>query len=532
MLYNLKHNACLYRASELPDTIKYVPGAKYLDKADVWAVPCTLMAMAAMAQLRLPAVSPIITQYDWPSNKMKVPNPFDHQRVVSSFLTLNPRAFNLSDIGTGKTLATLWAFEYLKRQGILHKALVLSPLSTLDRVWTDEIRNHFLGRLTSTVLHGDAKKRLSRLQEDKDVYIINHDGIGVGSGRGNDGRLQLGPLATAIAARTDIDCIIVDEGSVFKDSGTNRYKLLRQMVKDKNYIWWLTGGPTPNSPMDAWAQARLVRKDYTESYLNMREKTMNKVTAFKWAPRKDADKYVGKVLSPAIRFHREDCLDLPPVTYSTLEVELSDAQKKAYAELKKTLRSQIEEGKGTITAVNEGVLRLKLLQVALGAVYGPERSVSKVDCAPRLRVLEEIIEQTEGKLLVFCPLISVTDLLVQSLSSRYSVAKINGETTPKSRSDIFLNFQSADTPRIIVADPRTMAHGLTLTAAATIVWSGPTDQAEIYTQANGRINRPGQTKSMHIIRLVATPVEREIFKRLDNKEAMQGAILDIIKKEE
>jgi SNF2 family DNA or RNA helicase len=76
-----------------------------------------------------------------------------------------------------------------------------------------------------------------------------------------------------------------------------------------------------------------------------------------------------------------------------------------------------------------------------------------------------------------------------------------------------------------------MAHGLTLTAAATIVWYGPIDQAEIYTQANGRINRPGQLRSMHIIRLAATPVERAIFARLDNKEKMQGLILDFIQEE-
>ena len=531
MIYSESHKACVYPVEGLPPTMGLVPGARFLPSIKSWMVPCNMESMSAMARLRLPALSPMIHEYDWPRNKMKVKAPFDHQRIVSSFLTLNPRSFNLSDIGTGKTLATLWAFEYLKRKGILKRAVVLSPLSTLSRVWEDEILNHFLGRLTCTILHGDAKKRLARLREDKDVYIINHDGLGVGSGRGSDGRLGMGELASTIAGRKDIDCVIVDEGSVFKDSGTNRYKLLRQMIKDKNCVWWLTGGPTPNAPTDAWSQARIVRRDYSESLQNMREKTMTKITQFKWVPRKDAENYVSKVLSPAIRFHREDCLDLPPLTLSTLDVELSDAQKKAYSELKKTFRTQIEGGQG-ITAVNEAALRLKLIQVGLGAVYGGDHSANEIDCAPRIKVLEQIIAETEGKLLIFCPLISVTELLCRHLGKRHTVSKINGEATTSYRNETFLNFQTKKDPRIIVADPRTMAHGLTLTAAATIVWYGPIDQAQIYTQANGRINRPGQTRSMHIIRLAATQVEREIFKRLDSKESMQGAILDIIQREE
>jgi len=100
------------------------------------------------------------------------------------------------------------------------------------------------------------------------------------------------------------------------------------------------------------------------------------------------------------------------------------------------------------------------------------------------------------------------------------------------RSQVFSNFQNTASPRIIVADPRTMAHGLTLTAASAIVWYGPTDQPEIYTQANGRINRPGQVKSMLVVRLQSTNIEREIYKRLDGKHGLQGLMLDIIRGEE
>ena len=143
--------------------------------------------------------------------------------------------------------------------------------------------------------------------------------------------------------------------------------------------------------------------------------------------------------------------------------------------------------------------------------------------------MREIIEQTEDKLLIFAPLTSVINLLYNDLRKDYSVEMVNGEVSSGKRSEIFRAFQQERDPRILVADPRTMAHGLTLTKAATIIWYGPTDMPEIYTQANGRINRPGQTKNMLIVRLAATSLEREIFKRLDNKETMQGAVLDLIR---
>lgn len=526
MMYSEQHNVCLYARGEITNAAFAVQGAKPV--GDYLAVPCTMLSMSQMARLRLPAMSPILREYDWPSNKAMVKEPFLHQKVTASFMTLNPRNFNLNDMGTGKTLSTLWAFDYLKRRGELHKALVITPRSTMKRVWEDEIRKHFLGRLTSTILHGDAKTRLERLNENVDVYIINHDGIGVGKGRDKFGRLQAGEIANILASRKDIDLVIIDELAVFRTSSAQRYKMLKFICKDKQYVWGLTGGPTPNAPTDAYAQAKIIRQDYNESFIQMRDKTMTKINDFVWKPRKDAPDHVARVLSPSIRYSREQCIDLPPFTTSHLEVELSPGQKKAYEELKKTLRTQLENGQ--ISAINEGTLRLKLIQVALGAVYGGDKQVSKVDCQPRLNVLREIIESTDGKLLVFTPLVSVTEMVEGEVRSwGYSVERVNGSVSQKKRDDIFLKFEQQADPRIIVADPGTMAHGLTLVAAATIVWYGATDNHETYDQANARIRRPGQTKSMHVMTLGSTPVERAIYKRLQDKEAMQGAILNLIK---
>jgi SNF2 family DNA or RNA helicase len=521
--FSARHNACVYETDRVQEVLDTLSEARPLNGSSV-VVPCNVINMILMHRLGFEPFSPILHEYDWPAHGFK---PLIHQRKTASFLTLNPRAFNLSDIGTGKTLSALWALDYLMLKGFIKKALVLSPLSTLERVWGDEIFRHFMGRRSCTVVHGSRNKRERALGKDVDIYIMNHDGLGVGSGREGARGIKLGGLAEEIHSREDINAVIVDEGSVYKDSGTLRYKLLRKTITDKPFIWWMTGTPTPNQPTDAWSQARIVRLDYTESQQVFKDRTMVRISTFKWVPKAESAEAAAKILQPAIRFTREECIDLPPLVVEDRDVALTTNQTAAIKKLKDEARVLV--GQGDITAVNEAAMRLKVIQVACGAVYDAQHATHFVDAKPRISVLKEILEQVRGKIIVFSPLTSVINLLNLALKDDYTVACVNGQVSMKERSEIFRAFQQNPDPRIIIADPRSMAHGLTLTEASTIVWYAPVDMPEVYTQANGRINRPGQKNRMLVFRLMATPLEREIFRRLDSKESMQGLILELLK---
>lgn len=525
MLYSKEHNACIY---DVPNPLligNCIPDARLLSPTQV-AVPCTIPNMQAMRQLGHEATSPILWEYNYP---IKPPlKPFEHQLHMAAFMTLHKHCFNLSDMGTGKTLGLLWAADYLMQKGYIKKVIILAPLSTLTRVWLDEIFKAFMGRRKAIVVYGSREKRLQLLKQDADFYIINHDGVGVGSSKKGRG-FELGDIGVYLRDNPDFNAVIVDEGSVYKDHTTDRYKAMRQALSHKEYFWWATGTPVPVEPPNAWSQARAVRSDYGESYQSFRERTMYKVTQFKWAPRKGSNELAASILQPAIRYSRDECLDLPEVMIEDWEVELSPTQQAAYNEIKKTLK--VEIGTGQITAINEAALRTKLIQIACGAVYGADHEVNKIDCKPRLDALHEVIEQAGRKILVFAPLTSVINLLYNEFKTKYSCAKVTGNVSSKQRDAIFQSFQNDADPRIIFADPGCMAHGLTLTAAATTVWYGPTDKPEVYQQANKRMDRPGQTSSMLIVRFSATRTEREIFKRLDNRGSMQGLILDFIKGE-
>jgi SNF2 family DNA or RNA helicase len=147
-------------------------------------------------------------------------------------------------------------------------------------------------------------------------------------------------------------------------------------------------------------------------------------------------------------------------------------------------------------------------------------------------VLKEVIEESEGKVLVFVPLTGALDMVAEELRKDYTVATVHGGTSKADRDTAFHNFQNSDDPHIIVANPGTMSHGLTLTAATTIVWYGPTVSNDTYVQACARVRRPGQTRTTVIVHIVSSDIERRIFERLQGKQRMQNILLDLLKDQE
>src|SRR6185312_8925870 len=270
--------------------------------------------------------------------------------------------------------------------------------------------------------------------------------------------------------------------------------------------------------------AKLDNNARGESYGSFHNRTMIRLSQFKWMPRAGSYEEARKLLQPAIRFDIRDVWDGPPMTVQQREVELTVEQKKAMAELKRSL--QVTVGIQPITAVNEAAARQKFIQISLGAIYDERHERHLIDAAPRINVLKEIIDNAPGKILCFVPLTSVVNLLYKELKEKISSAVVNGETPTRERASIFGRFQQDDDSlRMLIADPGTMAHGLDLWRAQTVVWYGPTDRTELYLQANRRAHRPGQKYPATVVQIVSTKLEREIYRRLENNESLQGALL-------
>ncbi|MDO4705467.1 MAG: DEAD/DEAH box helicase [Comamonadaceae bacterium] len=502
----------------LPDAVVHTHGDKH-----IVIVPHHMGQTRILRNLGFNVPSPILSDYPWPSNPHKVPKPFIHQAETSAHLTLHPRAFVLNGMGSGKTLSVLWAYDYLRSQGHARRMLVVAPLSTLERVWADEIYEHF-PHLDFAVLHGSRDKRMALLEESHDIYIINHDGI------------KNEELCKALAARRDINTVVFDEVASFRNRNTNRWRFAQRIVRGggkapKDMVWGLTGTPMPRNAADVYGQVSLINPTRLGdmSPRRFRDTVLQQVTTHKWINRPDALDIAYGVMQPAIRFSTADCIDLPPTTYTTRQVAPSQEQSKAYNEMLRTLYTEVQEGQ--ITAGNEAVKAGKMLQICCGAVYDNEGNTLQLPIPERINTVREVIEQAEAKVIVFVPYSAPLHHVAEQLARDFTVAVVDGSVSKTRRDAIFHQFQNTPEPRVLVANAATMAHGLTLTAANTIVWFAPVYSLEIYEQANARVPRPGQKLHTTIVNIASTPLEQKIYNTLTTRGQVQGLLLSMFCKD-
>jgi SNF2 family DNA or RNA helicase len=518
MLIHKEKKAVVLKLRNPSRVTTVIPTAKLVEHkgSTLVAIPHRPDETRVLRNLGFEVPEPMPIHYDWPKVSGRHA-PFSAQLDTASFLSMNSRAFCLNGMGTGKTNSALWAYDYLRRTKTVNKVLVVCPLSTMERTWADSAFQTF-PHLDCVVLHGTRERRNKLLAQDVDIYVINIDGLST--------------IKDALAKRPDIDLIVIDELALARNSGTDRWKILNAICNKQapRRVWGMTGSPTPNAPTDAWAQCKLVTPDnptMPKYFSAFRDRVMRQITPFKWAARQDANEAVYQMMQPAIRFSLDDCVDLPEQTFITRDVALTPEQNKAYKDMLNKLST--EYAGGQILAVNEAVKANKLIQIACGVAYGTDGEHVVIPSKPRMDVLKEVIEESEGKVIVFVPLTGALESVASELRKDFTVETVHGGTSKTERDRIFSEFQRGLDPRVLVANASTMSHGLTLTAATTIVWYAPVHSNETYEQACARVRRPGQTRTTVIVHIAGTDVERRVYKRLQDKQSMQGVLLDMMK---
>jgi SNF2 family DNA or RNA helicase len=458
---------------------------------------------------RLP--SPISKHYNWPG----LYKPFDHQRTTAEFLSINMRAFCFNEAGTGKTSSVIWAADYLMTHKVIKKVLVICPLSIMYSAWQADIFKTAMHRRVA-VAYGDAAKRKKIINGDYEFIIINYDGIGI----------VFNELDTV-----GFDLIVIDEANAYKNVTTKRWKALAKLMKPTTRLWMLTGTPASQSPIDAFGLAKLVSPQNVPRTMTVwRDKVMHQLNRFKWVPKSDSKDKVFNALQPAIRYTKSECLDLPPVMYQTREVPLSPQALRYYNALKKDML--IQAAGEQVTTVNAATNLNKLLQLSGGAVYTDEREVVEFDVAPRKNALLEVIEETEHKLVVFVPFTHTIHLVRKFLLAEGITNEvIDGSVSAIERSNVIKRFQETSEPRVLVIQPQAASHGVTLTAANTVVFWSPVTSVETYLQCIARIDRYGQKNKMTVVHLQGSPVERRMYEVLQNKVDAHEKLVDLYKSE-
>ena len=456
----------------------------------------------------------MITQnYKWP--RPMGFTPFDHQKETAEFLTQNTRAFCFNEQGTGKTASVIWAADYLMSLGLIKRVLVVCPLSIMQSAWQADLFKFALHRKVD-IAYGNADKRKAIVTGPAEFVIVNYDGMPA--------------IADYAINSSAFDLVVIDEANAYKNVTTKRWKLMRKLITPNTWLWMLTGTPAAQSPVDAYGLGKLCVPTRAPRFLgDYRDSVMIQMSAFRWVPRPDAEKIVFDMLQPAIRFEKAQCLDLPNVTYTSRFAPLTPQQNKYYKELKNQLL--IEAAGEDISSINAAAKMNKLLQISGGAVYTDSGAVVDFDVSNRLAVVEEVIQESSHKVLIFVPFRHTILRLNEYLKNAgITCDVIHGDIPVQSRTYIFKKFQELPDPRVLIIQPMAAAHGVTLTAANTIIWYAPVTSTETYLQANARIDRPGQRNPMTVVHIEGSPVERRLYTMLQSNIGNHEKVVDLYKK--
>jgi len=310
-----------------------IPKSKQIGPHEVlvhWGVEET----QTLRELNIKAPSPISSRYDWPGQYP----PMSHQKATADFLTMHRKAFCFNEQGTGKTASAIWAADFLMKQKKVRRALVVCPISIMDSAWRADLFKVAMHR-TVDIAHGSADKRKKIINGGSEFVIINYDGIGIVEEEIRNG---------------GFDLIIVDEASHYKNSQSKRWKTMHRLLRPDTWLWLMTGTPAAQSPTDAFGLAKLVSPhNVPKFYGAFRDMVQRKVTQFRWENKPNAVETVHRVLQPAIRFSKDDCLDLPDMLYTSRHVPMTRQQEVYYKKLKKDF--MMEAAGAEVTAVNAAV---------------------------------------------------------------------------------------------------------------------------------------------------------------------------------
>lgn len=457
--------------------------------------------------------------------------PHDYQRFTIEQMVERKKLFAVLSMGLGKTSCTLSAIAQLIYDRFeVEKVLIIAPLFVADVTWEDERDkwDHLRPLRISKIL-GTEKQRIAGLNQNADVYTINRENV-----------KWLIDYFVKKGRAWPFDMIVVDESSSFKSGSSQRFRALRKATAVVDRVVLLTGTPDPNGEMDLWSQTYLLDggerlgktlTEYRNRYFTLGRRNGNII--YEWLPREGAKEAIFAKLSDVmISLTAADYLKMPERIDNVVKLRMPPEAKEQYERMEEECILELESG--DVVAGNKAAVTNKLLQMANGAVYyeepeadedgvvtGWQRKWVQIHEA-KLDALEEIVEDYGQPLVVFYSFQHDFERLM-SRFARYDPAVI------RSRKEI--EAWNRGEVRLLFAHPASVGHGLNLQAGGSMaVWFGLPNNLEWYQQANARLYRQGQKRTVVITHLLMEGTQDiAVMRGLKGKTLNQDELIAAVK---
>ncbi len=435
----------------------------------------------------------------------------DNQIAEAEFWKKVKRMFNNSDPGTGKTRSTLEGYT----RSIKGRLLVVAPLSILRSSWGDDI-DEFFPDFTWAVAHGTPKKRLAAFKSDADIVITNHDGVNW--------------LVDRLELLKNFSHGVLDEYPVFKNRTTKRSKNCLKCCNELEYLSLLSGTPNSNTITDLWHPTfildhglRLGREFFKfRGQVCAAEQVGPDKNMVKWHDKTGASDQVTALLSDITIRH--ELTDIPENVIYNMYVDMPKDIMAQYRQLEREAVLSLESG--VITAINAGIKTKKILQLLSGAVYDANGGVVKVH-SNRHQLVMDLVTARDQCVIAFNYKHERDGLITLAERLGFTYGVLDGDTRLSEREKTVRKFQIGKL-KLIFAHPQSAAHGLTLTAGTTTIWTSPTYNAEHFKQFNRRIHRTGQNMKTETICICARDTkEEDVYQKLTDKIVRLDHLLDL-----
>ena len=458
-------------------------------------------------------------------------NPYEHQKTALQKSWDKESYAFFMEMGTGKTKVAVDNIALLRLHKGITGVLIIAPKSVYT-VWAyDEIEKHMSPdvKYSTYIWNIDKPKRLKeayKINKDLTIFCMNVEALS--TTRGYKAAIEYLTKHKAIT--------IIDESTTIKNHKAIRTNNVLKLGSFSKYRRILTGSPVTKSPLDLYTQCDFLNPSHLgfSSYYTFRNRYC--VThrldlgngRYTEIPKYyvHVDELEEKLKKFSFRVTKDECLDLPPKQYAKRYVELNEEQQKVYSSLKQIALAIVQDE--TVSFNNKLTEIIKLHQVGNGFIKTNDGELKEFK-NPKLHALSDIIDEADGKIIIWANYIYNIENIIHFLQEKYgkqSVVANYGAVDSAKRTIAMKRFQEDPTCRFFVGNPSTGGFGLTLTAATNVVYFSNSFNFEVRRQSEDRAHRSGQTKTVLYTDIICkNTLDERILSSLSNKNKLASATL-------
>jgi len=452
--------------------------------------------------------------------------PFEHQRTALKKGAESQNFAYFMEMGTGKTKVTIDNAAYLFTQNKIKHVIVIAPNSVYLN-WIKEIKTHcsvdykIMSHKVDTMLSPQFADPLKLTW-----YLFNVEAMSHKSGL---------KKVKELLGEADRTMMIIDEATTIKTRTAKRTKNIIELGKSVGYKRILTGSPVTKSPLDLYSQCAFLDKSllghesfytFRARYAVMHEIDMGGRSVLLPKYYTNLEELEQNIKKFSYRCRKSECLDLPEKLYTQHYITLKDEHQKAYDKLKRNAWAVIQNEE--VSYSNKLTEILKLHQCVNGHVKTDDGNILEF-ADPKLDELLNLIEENEGKYIIWANYIYNIEKIIKVLEDRYGVEStvaIYGSIDAEKRIENVKRFENDDRVRFFVGNPTTGGYGLNLVKASYVVYYSNSYNLEVREQSEDRAHRIGQTKNVLVIDLITRgTVDEMIISALKNKIKLSAKTL-------